>query len=421
MIRHNHQLTEPRFPAPLLLCAAVLLLALSAQPVSAEGEVCERVHFAEAPAWATSILQSSDGRSLVVSDPAAAALVRFSLDGRRVEELKGGDGSDFRPSTVSRTKDGYVVETGLARFVEVGETAPRRLARKSAEAARFEMLDADALLKTKGRVVELESGRLGRDLAGSNPRRGDIATIYGWTLLDDRSLLGYADILLADSTWTTGIVHASLRPGASHEFRVLHEISLKGLDRTMLIYSRNLFGFADGKGYVMLYDEGRPGIFVFDPAAVDGGEPRLRRLADLPSPYDRRLELPSPSGPAGMTAIFGALAHSTVGVEIHPTPAGLYLLARDYDETSGERRWYVHELAVDGDGSRIVGSVRLPTHAEHVTVAPGPVSWVVLERAEVAGHMQQSIPSMLRVPSGWIEDAGTSPLREGAFRGGLCR
>ena len=56
----------------------------------------------------------------------------------------------------------------------------------------------------------------------------------------------------------------------------------------------------------------------------------------------------------------------------------------------------------------------LPTQANHVVLAPGPVNWAVIEKGPVIQSGNQAIKSMLLLPSSWIEEPASKALADGS-------
>lgn len=395
-----------RLPVSKALLSITLLIA-AAIPVSVEADSrCRRTTFEDPPRFVTAFLQAEDGASVLITDPAAATVIRYSMAGVRIEEVDGS--TEFDPSGMARIDGGYLVQSGQARFAVLQEI-------REAGAVRFATHSSAALLRSD-RAVELESLRLGRELTRPRGLEGDVARIYDWTPQGDASLVAHADILLSGGHWKSGIARVSLRDPRS--FELLRDLPLDSAMRKLAVYQRNSMASVGGEVYILLHEIEGPAIYVHGRGAGSG----LRKLLALPSPYDRVPELPTGGGEQGMVETFAALADATMGVELTAGADGrLYLLARQYDRASGERSWWVHEVVLGEKGTpRLAEGVRLPSSAEHLTLAPGSEWWLALERGSVQGHMKQAIASMLRVPSPWIEAPQASPLATAANPAALC-
>lgn len=392
-----------------ILSTLLVGLAWGALPAIAEGsdglEACQRIELETAPHWATGFLQSHDGSSVLVADLAADSVVRYARDGKRLETLDGA--ARFTPSGLAAYGDDYLVETGNARFHVLK-------ARREDGRENFATRSASSLVEGSP-LFELESARLGRDLASLEARAGDIAKVYGWVPIGSRGLVAHADLLFPGAVWKSGIISTSLDD--PRQFTLLKELPLGSAERTVAIYLKSGISAGDGEAYVLVQGES-PALYVYDVEAR--GSESFRKLAPLPAPYDVAPRLPRTQGEKGLTKIFDALASTTMAVELHSRPSGLYLLARVYDEESGEREWFVHRLEITDGEARLASTVRLPTSAEHVTLAPGRDVWLALERGAVRGYLDQEIPSMLSVPAAWIEAGATNLRFKGATIASSC-
>ncbi len=107
--------------------------------------------------------------------------------------------------------------------------------------------------------------------------------------------------------------------------------------------------------------------------------------------------------------LYKALEHSTSAVALYGRGAYLYLLTR---KASGQGPlWQLWQI--DPQRDTIVRSMTLPTRANHLLLAPGPISWAVIEKGPVIQPGSQAIKSMLLLPSPWIEDPASKALADG--------
>jgi hypothetical protein len=80
----------------------------------------------------------------------------------------------------------------------------------------------------------------------------------------------------------------------------------------------------------------------------------------------------------------------------------LYLLTRR-PSPAGGTEWLLHQI--DPRKPQILGAVRIPSTASHLSVGVGRDEWYFIERGEVRGWGDQDIDTVIRVPQSWI----TSP------------
>ncbi len=112
---------------------------------------------------------------------------------------------------------------------------------------------------------------------------------------------------------------------------------------------------------------------------------RLEAFPDLPAPMP---VLPR-DGPEGREAFYATLEASSYPAGLYGDEDSLYVLMRD--ATAGRPVWDLHRI--DPQRDEVVGKVRLPTNAAHVSLLPGRTYWVLEES------------------SSGVEDLFRSPLR----------
>ena len=106
---------------------------------------------------------------------------------------------------------------------------------------------------------------------------------------------------------------------------------------------------------------------------------RLEAFPDLPAPMP---PLPR-GGPEGRDAFYAALESSSYPAGLYGDEDGLYVLMRD--ATGGEPVWDLHRI--DPRRDEVVGKIRLPTNAPHVSLLPGRKYWVLEESSSGVENM----------------------------------
>ncbi len=106
---------------------------------------------------------------------------------------------------------------------------------------------------------------------------------------------------------------------------------------------------------------------------------RLEAFPDLPAPMP---PLPR-DGPEGRDAFYAALETSSYPAGLFADEDSLYVLMRD--ATGGEPVWDLHRINPQRD--EMVGKVRLPTNAAHVSLLPGRKYWVLEESSSGVENM----------------------------------
>ena len=107
--------------------------------------------------------------------------------------------------------------------------------------------------------------------------------------------------------------------------------------------------------------------------------------------------------------LYKSLERSTSAVRLYGRGNFLYLLTR---KPAGQgTSWQLWQI--DPRRDTIVRSLTLPTQANHVYLAPGPLHWAVIEKGAVIQSGSQAIHSMLLLPSSWIENPAAQELTDG--------
>ena len=115
---------------------------------------------------------------------------------------------------------------------------------------------------------------------------------------------------------------------------------------------------------------------------------RLEAFPDLPAPMP---VLPR-DGPEGRDAFYAALEASSYPAGLFADEDSLYVLVRN--ATGGEPVWDLHR--VDPELDEVIGKVRLPTNAVHVSLLPGRRYWVLEESSSgLEGFLRPPIRFLL--------------------------
>jgi hypothetical protein len=155
---------------------------------------------------------------------------------------------------------------------------------------------------------------------------------------------------------------------------------------------------ADGEGYFLRLER-EPSIFSARRPSVP--------LAAFPKRYRQIPAMPADRGFDSFRQEMQTLARATMPAGLFGSGDHLYLLTREPHEKGGTR-WLLH--ALDPATDKIEHVIELPTRAPFLIVAPGLVQWAILERGPYREPMpQQSLDSLLLLPSSWVE-AAASPL-----------
>ena len=226
-------------------------------------------------------------------------------------------------------------------------------------------------------------------------------------LLDDRNeAVGLTTYQTEDGAWHQAFARVGWTP-----LRVLEVIESIPRDSPaedfLTMQHTNLLTQVDSGVWALRYGE---------PSSLLRLWPEPKTLTAFPEGFGALPHLPESQGFASIPVRSKALERATVPVALYGRSSALYLLTRR-PRTEGGTLWQLHRIDPERDVLRY--SVELPTTAAEVVLAPGPEWWAVLEKESVVRPGEQEIPSMLLIPSPWIEDAASEALRGGNIAG--CR
>lgn len=368
--------------------AAVLILILGCAhgAIAGDGDFspteveCSRVKLDPQPVWAFNGLWFRAGQLLVITDPGAGVLRLYDSAGRHAGTVaRPGQGPlEFnRPSAIWPVSGGWVLKDAT-RFLWINE-----------DLAPVRSYDLEAIAVASGGTV-----RALFDIAASG------LTAYG-----------AGDALLPDGSWRRGLIAMDLAdPTRYRMVRELPDDSRQEFDHYLMGYQ--LVTVLGPRGYFLSTSKA-PGILESD------GSGTVRRLTSFPEGFESLPTLPLHTGMTGSEVRYRAYELARLPVGLYGKGERLYVLAREpiSEADGGGTRWTL--TRIDPEADRVEGSVVLPTRAAHLTVIPGPERWAVLEKGRVERYGVQPIPTLLLVPSEWIE-ASRSPLAVEELDETLC-
>jgi hypothetical protein len=341
---------------------------------------CRRVPLDPRPVWAFHGRWSEDGESLVLADVGAGVLRLYDRDGRpaRTVARPGPGALEFnRPSAIQPLPGGSLLSDGT-RFLWLDE-----------ELAPSRSYDLAAVPVAPG---------------------GTVRGLFEWAAADGRTY-GIGDVLLPDGSWRSGFLSMPLEDPTA--YRLVRELPLRAREE----FDHYLMGdphvaTLGGRGYFLAM-AAPPRILEVG----DGAAPR--RLESFPDGFDRLPALPLHGGLKSAEIRYRAYESARLPVGLFGRAGRLYVLTREPAAAGGAggTRWSV--TRIDPRADRVEGTVVLPTPATHLTLIPGPKRWAVLEKGRVERYGEQPIPSLLLIPSEWIE-GGASPLAPGGSKEGRC-
>lgn len=208
----------------------------------------------------------------------------------------------------------------------------------------------------------------------------------------------------SEGAWTEGFGRISWDPIRILELvdRVPHGSPADDL----YTLTSNVLTRIDGGVWALRFDE---------PSYLLRLHPSPAKLSAFPDGFAKLPTLPENRGPESTVVRARALEQTTMPFALYGRGNSLYVLTRRPRTSGTGVLWQLH--GIDPVRDRVTHSVELPTAAPHIVVAAGPDWWAVLEKQRVTGVGQQEIPSILLIPSRWIEDPNAKELRSEGFPG----
>lgn len=374
-MRWRRRLANPSLASVLLAGLAVTGHADAAagdRIAPAPSSTCRRVPVEPPPRWLASAAWDHDGDELALVDPVDAALLLFDERGRfrrRIEGVKGQESVFEHPTYLTALDGGFLLFD-----------APRHLVRLDPSFA--------------------PAGSVWLDRA-TPPERPTPGPFFAWAVTRGSVVYGFAHLETAPKQWQSGWVRMRTDPAV--EVSMLRETPAgspeQGFDLCRAGYP--CAAVAGEKGYFLVQ---------VDPPRLDEAAASLRPLKAFPAQHRRLPKLPALGGAQGFPRFMKALEQSALAVAVYGRGERVFVLTRK-PLGNGETHWEL--VQIDPRRDEVVGTKVLPTTARHLTIAPGPRSWAIVEKGSVVAAGEQAIESMLLVPTSWIEST-TSPLAAAA-------
>jgi hypothetical protein len=357
-----------------LTLLGVTVIGLSAlqspAPPGGDGQ-CSREMLSTRPGWTNSAVWTNDGRVLVV-DNVFRRILLYTEEGRSLGTIPRNVGialGEHYPRIIQPKGTGYVLELSNERMVVLDRDFAMVQSIDLKEEARKgdTRIDSVFLWTVAGGELVVFS-----DLRSGRPQR------YAWISAFIRFPLAvpgnFAEILRLDSSETRVF------------YRLGHSYLTAIGDTAYLL-------LMDGAISFVRFQKGR-------------SAPRPLQISGLP--LGRSPLLPPLRVSSDLAPLMKAVEQSAMPVGLYGWEGFLYLLSRR--PSQGVTEWTISKI--DPQKSKLTGTAVLRTHANHLTVAPGPRKWAFLEKGPVRGPGQQEIKTVLFVPS--------SRFRESRLRRNLC-
>lgn len=348
----------PEQPGPGLAALLLLLIwSLAALDVRADEPGCVRRIPAERPSWITSAAWAPGGETLAVIDRVGGRVLFYRASGEVVGQvLRPGPG-----------------RTDLA--------TPMALRAMGGELRVLDGTDQLKTLDAEGTV------RPSHDLRGR-------------AVVLDFVEAPAAEALVVFGLWrgegsASGFLR--LRGDPIEQVKLLHEVKPGSTTWQLTSLCRPTLARSGGHVYALTFD-GRPAIRELDTG---------RSLGAFPVGFSEPPTLPGRAGPELIAQLYALLERSAVPVQLHGRGERLFLVTRHPTE-SGQTRWEIHRI--DPGEDRLEATLRLPTTAPHLLIAPGSERWAVLEFGHVEDVGVRKLTGLVTLPSRWLEGAEPGPL-----------
>jgi hypothetical protein len=329
------------------------------------GGACVRVALDPRPEHASGAAWSADGRELVVPDPLGSGLWRYDLHGKLL-------GTELRPSQGGR---------GWLNPVKISP------------------LPSGFLLSEIRRLIWLDDHLHPlRSLSFPMTPQGRLDTLWSWSVAGD-TFYAIGDIQMGDGTWRFGFVSTSLRDPA--QFRLLREIPLT--DRQEIDFypwQNQQVATVDGVAYFL--------AMTAHPRILVGSDPP-RWLQAFPAGLVRPT-LPLSQGLRNLAIRSSLYERSAAPVGIYSFAHRLFLLTRRPTANTGTS-WMLQQI--DPHTDRLERSFALPSTADFLAVAPGPLAWAIIEKGPLNDAAEQDVHHLLLIPTARLtgkETSSTAPI-----------
>ena len=362
--------------AALAVVVSVCLAALASGAKISSSTACRRSALAPAPAWIGSAAWSADGSRLVLTEPLGPSLLVFGEDGRFLRRVDGsapGNARFSRPSYLSAVAGGLLMLD-----------APQRL---------LWLDDRYAPVRSVDGVTQ--------------PGLGTVGALYSWAATSRSTIYGYGDVETSPRRWRSGYLRLSTSPTPGVEI----------LRETRPETPEHASDFCRAT-YPCAASAGEKGYFLVqvDPPRIEQAGSSLTPLAAFPAAYRRLPKLPRLGGAQGLPHFMKALEQSALAVAVYGRGEHVFVLTRK-PLGNGDTRWEL--VQIDPQRDAIVGTKVLPTTARHLTLAPGPRWWAIVEKGSVEAAGRQPVLDLLLVPTPWIEST-SSPIAAGTVAPPRC-
>jgi hypothetical protein len=379
-------------------CGLAMVLLAAASPLPSAHDLvvpvgtagCYRSTLLQQVLWTTSGLWTSgaegdsgvDGDRLLLADVHSRSIVTFDAGGRFLGTLGGVNGnalSKLGPLLLRENASNH------ERMVEI---------EGDGNFDRMVSLDKSFAPRARYLVETTQSGAQGR-----------VSAPFQWEPVGN-DIVAFTDLEKSQkrNPWQSAIVRYPISD--PEHFTVLQDIGLHDPERTFYRLGYQYITSLGNTAYLLTMGT-EPGI-VKDTDA-DGKKSStlfsVRRSLSSTSRPELNPQLPEFWKLRDYGDVMAAAEHAAMPTGIYGWNGYLYVLSRIPD--GGGTIWVLRKFSPQGE---LVGAVRIPAQANHLTPVPGPHFWAFVEKGPVKDYVVQDIKTILFVPSDLLQASPAAPV-----------
>lgn len=307
-----------------------------------------------------------DGRTLAFVDAMTQRIVKIAEDGSSLGVVTGPSGELVRSLSPrllrARGSDGILIEGDV----------------EGQQGVRLVAFDRGFSPRSSLKVSNVSHKSLGITIYG----------IYDWQPVGKDDVVAFADFARGPRTsdWTSGFLRFSLNTPDD-----LTVLSQGGLNDPQRVFSRLSYPYIaaiDDTAYILTMGVSTD-LYKNTKSSLD-----LQRLEEFRSQLTP-ISLGNLDAWADFPRLMRRVERSSMPAGLYAWNGSLYVLAR---RPEGKfTRWTLTRLSPET--GRKLGTVILPTKANHLTVVPGPRHWAFLEKGPIQAGNRQQVETVLFVPS----------------------
>jgi len=340
--------------ARVVVCLVAMATILWIGGVRADTEggngKCYKAWLAEKPRWVASLLARQESPPLILVDPVQNKLLGYRQDGS----------SEILPTASIRDEMGFL---------------PTAVGRSDGGDILLELAD--------GTVVQLNRNfgitRVILSLQARSSRGLRVGSLYQWKLAGNY-MVAYGALLDERDNIIRGFFRIPIT-GSSQAPELLMPLA----DSDFYLVGNSYIATIGATAYYVAMEKS-PAIF----RVYSGQNPE--RLLSFPEEFRLRPDFKTDmTGPRSAAQHFSELEKFAVASGLYSQGEFLYLLTRR--PNLGRTEWSLYKI--DPLRDRVVSKVKLPTSANHLSVASSESKWFFIQKGPVQDRQRQDIDSMI--------------------------